>query len=104
MCIIVYIFVYICPIKQSNKMKGQVKINYASGWKITIPKHGMAPMLFLEWISNSQQHFNLNKPVGFKIKTIANPDDVLSDNFEIRLDAAIAEIHQDCFQYINGNL
>lgn len=82
-------------------MKNQVKKTYASGWKITFPKHSNGPMLFMEWLQDSQPKF-VSK-IDFKIKTVTCESEVLDDLFEVRLSGS-AELVDSCFDYIKSNI
>lgn len=80
----------------------KVKLSYASGWKLTFPKYGNAPMLFLEWIMNQQA--NIKARITYKIYSESCEDEILEDNFIIRFNALSRELATDCKEYIKENL
>lgn len=76
-------------------------LTYASGWVLKFPKHGLAPMLFLEWIEKNQPKFK--NFINYKITTVPNPADKLSNDFEVRWAWGSKEQIQDCYEYIKLN-
>jgi len=75
----------------------KARINYSSGWQLIIPKTGLAPMLFLEWLSENR--------AGLAIihKVINDTDGVESGFFRIRMNV-LKESYTDARNYINLNL
>jgi len=65
-----------------------------SGYNLLIPKTGLTPMLFLEWIRDNGHINNL-------IYRIFKDD---GEYFSIRLNTHPSATREDCINYINSNL
>ena len=67
------------------------KVKYQNGWILELPKNGLAPMLFLEWISE------------FRSGLMPIQKVIDGDAFQIRFNLTKKEIEK-CVEYINNNI
>jgi hypothetical protein len=81
-------------------MKAQLKTRSQSIY-LAIPKQGMAPMLFMEWIS--LKRFVDKSPVAIHTILDRKDQDLDRPYFTIEL-SCTAKSYQECVMYINDNL
>lgn len=80
-------------------MKATLK--HASGWKLTIPAEGLAPRLFLEWIS--EYHRTTQACPQLKV-TMGEHQDLETPVLIIELPNAIRESMTGLRDFINDNM
>lgn len=93
-----------------SRMKGvetpRAKYHYRSGNVLLLPKQGLAPMLFLEFVRdyrmNAIQAGAKYIDLHFNIHTCH--DESEEDYFHIRIESGIRQTYEEAVSYINANL
>lgn len=80
-------------------MKATLK--HVSGWKLTIPAEGLAPRLFLEWISEYQRLIRSYPQVKV---TMGEAQDLDTPILVIELPNAVRETMTELRDFINANM
>lgn len=78
-------------------------IQFAQGhFSLYFPMHSSGPRSFLEWLGTKQP--KISGRITFKIRTQADKEEVLYDQFVIAFDNILKKDAEDCQKYIQMHL